>query len=69
MSDANAYISQLERRVAHFERMERLQNRRAEIAIDLLRQLERNPNLLSGRRRVRVFMRNRWKALIWEPTP
>lgn len=57
------YVEQLRARVSHFERMERLQNRRAEIAIGLLRQLHRNPNILSGRRRVRVFLRNHWKVL------
>lgn len=57
------YLEQTMARLDHFERLERLQNRRAEIAIRLLRQLEKNPNLLSGRRRVREFLRKHWEVL------
>lgn len=60
-------MTQTEERLEHFQRMERLQNRRAEIAIGLLRQLQRNPNLLSGRRRVRKFLREHWKVLMEPP--
>ena len=56
-------MTQTEERLEHFQRMERLQARRADIAIGLLRQLHRNPNLLSGRRRVRVFLRKHWDVL------
>lgn len=59
----NDYDQQLEDRVDHFERLERLQNRRAEIAIRLLRGLQENPNLLSGRRRVREYLRKHWEVL------
>lgn len=52
-----------EERLEHFQRMERRQNRRAEIAIRLLRELQKNPNLLSGRRRVRKFLREHWDVL------
>lgn len=60
-------MTQTEERLEHFQRLERLQNRRAEIAIGLLRQLQRNPNLLSGRRRVRKFLRRHWYILIEPP--
>lgn len=56
-------MTQTEERLEHFQRLERLQNRRAEIAIRLLRELQRNPNLLSGRRRVREFLRHHWDVL------
>lgn len=56
-------MTQIEERLEHFQRMERLQNRRAEMAIRLLRELQRNPNLLSGRRRVRKFLRRHWDLL------
>jgi hypothetical protein len=56
-----------EERLEHFQRLERLQNRRAEIAIRLLRELQKNPNLLSGRRRVRHFLRHHWEVLQHDP--
>lgn len=56
-------MNHTEERLEHFQRMERLQNRRAEIAIKLLRELQRNPNILSGRRRVRQFLRKHWGVL------
>ena len=59
----NDYIAQLQHRLEHFQRLERLQNRKAEIAIGLLRELYRNPNLLSGRRRIRVLLKKRWDML------
>lgn len=55
-------------RLEHFQRLERLQNRRAEIAIRLLRALQKNPNILSGRRRVRVFLRKHWEVLEHDPS-
>lgn len=58
-------MDQTQARLDYFERLERLQNRRAEIAIRLLRELHRNPNLLSGRRRVREFLRKHWKVVEW----
>lgn len=56
-------MTQTEERLEHFQRMERLQARRADIAVGLLRQLKKNPNLLSGRRRVREFLRTHWRVL------
>lgn len=50
-------------RLEHFERLERLQARRADIAIRLLRDLMKNPNLLSGRRRARQYLRSHWRVL------
>lgn len=61
-------MTQTEERLEHFQRMERLQNRRAEIAIKLLRELNRNPNLLSGRRRVRQYLRKHWDVLQDRPS-
>jgi hypothetical protein len=57
-----------EERLEHFQRLERLQNRRAEIAIRLLRGLQKNPNLLTGRRRVREFLRKHWEVLDHDPS-
>lgn len=50
----------LRARLNRIERIERLQNRRAELAIKLLKALHHNPNLLSGRRRIRIFLRTHW---------
>ena len=61
--DADDELQRLQSRVDHFERLERLQNRRAEIAIGLLRQLQKNPNILSGRRRAREYLRKHWAVL------
>lgn len=61
MSDE--YIAQLQARVDHFERLERRQARRADEAVKLLARLQKNPNVLSGRRRVRVFLRRHWDFL------
>jgi hypothetical protein len=57
------YVRQLQDRLAHFQRLERLQNRRAEIAIRLLRGIQKNPNILTGRRRVREYLRTHWEVL------
>lgn len=62
------YTEQLKARIDHFERLERLQNRRAEIAIRLLRCTQKNPNLLSGRRRVREFLRKHWDVMLTDPS-
>lgn len=59
----DGYVRQLQDRLEHFQRLERLQNRRAEIAIRLLRGLQQNPNLLSGRRRTREYLRKHWEVL------
>ena len=56
-------MTQTEERLEHFQRMERLQARRADLAVRLLRELHSNPNLLSGRRRVRAFLRSHWDVL------
>lgn len=63
MTDGVDYVQQLQARVDHFERLERLQARRADVALGLLRQLHKNPNILSGRRRVRAFLRKHWEVL------
>lgn len=57
------YLEQTKARLDHFERLERLQARRADIAVRLLRGLQKNPNLLSGRRRVREYLRRHWEVL------
>lgn len=57
-----------QRRAEYFELLARNEQYRSELAIRLLKDLHRNPNLLSGRRRIRVFLRERWNILLSEPS-